>query len=132
VKRPVRILAFALVLVVACDSPTIPAPTTAPPGPTTTTTIVDDTCERLAEDLATWFEILIEVLDETPAETVADPDGWPEPLVALHQQTDALDARATALECELGTLQAEAFRRADLDPDSAVSRYLMRLLGMAE
>jgi hypothetical protein len=36
------------------------------------------------------------------------------------------------MECELGTLQAEAFRRADLDPDSAVSRYLMRLLGMAE
>jgi len=82
--------------------------------------------------MAAWFEILIEVLDEIPARTVADPETWPEPLVALHQQGDALDARATALECELGALQAEAFRRADLDPDSAVSRYLMGLLGMAE
>jgi hypothetical protein len=93
---------------------------------------VGDTCDRLAEDMAGWFEVLIEVLDETPARTVADPEAWPEPLVALHQQGDALDARAVALVCEPGALQAEAFRRADLDPDSAVSRYLIGLLGMTE
>jgi hypothetical protein len=127
-----RVALLLVVLVAACDSGTITPPTTAPPGPTTTTTIVDDTCDRLAEDMAGWFEILIEVLDDTPAATVADPETWPEPLVALHQQGDALDARAVALECELGALQAEAFRRADLDPDSAVSRYLIGLLGMEE
>jgi hypothetical protein len=29
-------------------------------------------------------------------------------------------------------LQADAFRRADLDPDSATSRYLMELFGLDE
>ena len=128
VKRAVVLIVFALA---ACDSGTV-APTTAPPGPTTTTTIVNDTCDRLAEDMAVWLEVLIEVLDETPAQVVANPEVWPEPLVALQQQGEPLDARGAALDCDPGALQAEAFRRADLDPDSATSRYLMGLLGLGQ
>lgn len=130
VKRAV-ILTF-LIFVAACDSGTVPTPTTAPPGPTTTTTIVNDSCERLAGDMAGWLEVLIEVLDDTPAQVVADPEEWPEALVALQQQGGPLDARGVALECDPGALQAEAFQLADLDPDSATSRYLMRLLGLDE
>jgi hypothetical protein len=121
-----------IVLLVACDSGTIPTPTTAPPGPTTTTTIVNDTCDRLAGDMAGWLEVLIEVLDDTPAQVVADPEVWPEALVALQQQGGPLDARRAALDCDPGALQADAFRRADLDPDSATSRYLMELFGLDE
>jgi hypothetical protein len=127
-----RAVILIILVLAACDSGTVVTPTTAPPGPTTTTTIVGDTCDRLAEDMAAWFEILIEVIDETPAAVVADPEAWPEPMVALHQQGGALDARAVALVCDPGALQAEAFRRADLDPDSPASRYLMGLLGLTE
>lgn len=124
--------AFFLVLtLVACDSPP-PTPTTAPPGPTTTTTLENDTCARLAADMADWFEILIEVLDETSAQDLADPERWPEPIVALQQEGDSLDARGAALECDPGGLQADAFRRASLDPDSELARYLMGLLGLSE
>lgn len=130
VKRAVILIVFVLA---ACDSgTTVPTPTTAPPGPTTTTTIVNDTCDRLAEDMAEWLEVLIEVLDATPAQVVADPEVWPEALVALQQQGGALDARGAALECDPGALQAKAFRQADLDPDSATARYLMGLLGLTE
>jgi hypothetical protein len=127
-----RVALLLVVLVAACDSGTVPTPTTAPPGPTTTTTIVNDTCDRLASDMAVWLEMLIEVLDDTPAQVVADPEAWPEALVALQQQGGPLDARGAAMECDPGALQAEAFRLADLDPDSATSRYLMGLLGLDE
>jgi len=128
VKRAVILLALALV---ACDSST-PTPTTAPPGPTTTTTIQNDTCERLAADMADWLEVFIEVLDQTSAQDVADPERWPEPVVAMFQEGDALDARGAALECDPGALQADAFRRASLDPDSELARYLMGLLGLLD
>lgn len=125
--------AILIVLVlVACDSPTPAPPTTAPPGPTTTTTLENDTCARLAADMADWFEILIEVLDEMDARDLADPERWPEPIVALQQEGDSLDARGAALECDPGALQADAFRRASLDPDSELARYLMGLLGLLE
>jgi len=128
VKRAAILLALILV---ACDSPT-PTPTTAPPGPTTTTTIENDTCARLAADMADWFELLVEVLDQTSARDLADRERWPEPVVALYQQSDSLDARGAALECDPGALQADAFRRASLDPDTPLAKYLMGLLGLEE
>ncbi|HSM01505.1 MAG TPA: hypothetical protein VK960_03550 [Acidimicrobiia bacterium] len=128
-KRAAILIAL---VIVGCDSPTPAPPTTAPPGPTTTTTIEDDTCARLAADMADWFEILIEVLDEMDARDLADPERWPEPIVALQQEGDSLDARGAALECDPGALQADAFRRASLDPDSELARYLMGLLGLIE
>lgn len=128
-KRAAILIALVLV---ACDSPTPAPPTTAPPGPTTTTTLENDTCARLAADMADWFEILIEVLDEMNARDLADPERWPEPIVALQQEGDSLDARGAALECDPGALQADAFRRASLDPDSELARYLMGLLGLLE
>ena len=127
-KRAVIVLALALV---ACDSPT-PTPTTAPPGPTTTTTIQNDTCQRLAADMADWLEVFIEVLDQTSARDLADQERWPEPVVAMFQEGDSLDARGAALECDPGALQADAFRRASLDPDRELARYLMGVLGLEE
>lgn len=125
-----RAAILIVLMLVACDSPTPTPPTTAPPGPTTTTTLENDTCARLAADMADWFEILIEVLDEASAQDIADPERWPEPIVALFQEGDSLDARGAALECDPGALQADAFRRASLDPDSELARYLMGLLGL--
>jgi len=127
VKRAVLVL---VVLLAACDSGTA-IPTTAA-GPTTTTTIENDTCERLAADTADYLEVVIEVLDLTRATELADPERWTEALVAIQQQGAQLDARAEIMECDLVELQAAAFRRARLDPDSPLSHYLLRLWGLEE
>ena len=121
-------VALALVLA-ACDS--APAtPTTSPPGlPTTTTTIDDDTCGRLAVDTARYLESLIEVLDGVTLDDARDRDSWPEGMVALEQQGKDLDARANAMRCDRGEVQTAAFLAADLDPDSDLARYLLTLLG---
>lgn len=124
-------IAFVLVALVlaACDSG--PAtPTTAPPGqPTTTTTIQNDTCARLAEDTARYLETVVEVLDDLSLDEVRDPSAWPEPMVALQQQGDDLDARAEAMRCDRAEIQTAAFAIARLDPDSGLADYLLVLLG---
>lgn len=116
-------------VVAACDSGTA-TPTTSPPGvPTTTTTIEDDTCGRLAADTATYLETLIEVLDQVTLDEARDPSAWPEALIALEQQGHDLDARAAEMRCDPGQVQTAAFLAADLDPDSDLARYLLALMG---
>jgi hypothetical protein len=128
--RIVRWLALGLIcaVVVACDtsSPTL---TTAPPG-APTTTIVDDTCDRLATDVARYLELVVDVLDDTPLETFRDPDSWPEALFALQQQGEALDLRAAAMGCDPAEVQARAFARSGARPDSGLASYLLGLLGI--
>ncbi|OFW64657.1 MAG: hypothetical protein A2135_04050 [Actinobacteria bacterium RBG_16_67_15] len=128
---PIRITALIVMLMVlaACDSGTV-SPTTSPPGvPTTTTTIVGDTCGRLAEDTAVYLETLVEVLDEVTLDETRDRDAWPEALVAMEQQGHDLDARAAEMRCDPGQVQTAAFLAADLDPDSDLARYLLDLMG---
>jgi hypothetical protein len=118
-----------LVAAAACDSGSV-SPTTSPPGvPTTTTTIPNDTCGRLAADTATYLETLIEVLDEVTLDEVRDPASWPEALIAMEQQGHDLDARAAEMRCDSGEVQTAAFLAADLDPDSDLARYLLALMG---
>lgn len=126
VKRLVPVLALWLT---ACTS-AAPTLTTAPPGPTTTTTIVNDTCEQLARDAADYLEVVVRVLDETSAEVLADPARWPEALVALQQQGSVLDRRAEAMRCDRADMQAAVFALADIDPRSPLARYLAELLGL--
>lgn len=128
VSRRLPILAVAVILVVtACDSG--PAtPTTAAPG-TPSTTIENDTCSRLAVDTARYLESLIEVLDDVTLEETREREQWPEGLVALQQQGEDLDTRATAMRCDRGEVQTAAFLAADLDPDSDLARYLLTLMG---
>jgi len=130
VPRRLPILAVAAVIVIAaCDTgPAIP--TTADPGtPSTTTTIENDTCGRLAADTARYLESLVEVLDEVTLEEIRDREQWPEGLVALEQQGKDLDARAGAMRCDPAEVQTAAFLVADLDPDSDLARYLLALMG---
>lgn len=126
------LLAFALFLVVACE-PSQPTLTTAPPGvPTTTTTIVRDNCDRLAADAAAHLDTVVRVLDTTPLESFRDPGEWPEAIVALKQQGEDLDRRMDALGCDPAEVQARAFSRVRVRPDSGLSRLLIELLGLAE
>ena len=128
VYRPIAVLVLA-VLLTACDSsPAIP--TTAPPDrPSTTTTIDNDTCGRVAQDTARYLETVILVLDRVTLDEVRDRDAWPEALIALQQQGEDLDTRADALRCDPADLQATAFQLARLDAESDLARYLLELLG---
>lgn len=120
---------FVATLLAACNSsPAIP--TTAPPdAPSTTTTIDNDTCGRVAQDSARYLETLIVVLDRVTLAETRDRDAWPEALIALEQQGEDLDARTDALRCDPADIQATAFHLARLEPRSDLGRYLLELLG---
>lgn len=123
-------VAVLALLLASCDSATS-TPTTADPSlPSTTTTIENDTCGRLAVDTARYLESVVEVLDDTTLAETRDRELWPEGLVALEQQGEALDARSDAMRCDRGQVQSAAFFAADLDPDSDLARYLLSLLGL--
>lgn len=125
--RRLPLLILALVLTVAaCDSSTPSIPTTAP-GSTTSTTIEDDTCARLAQDTAKYLETVVEVLDIVTLDELRDREAWPEALIALEQQGEDLDIRSDAMRCDRAEVQATAFRIARLDPDSDLARYLLDL-----
>ena len=123
-------LVIAAVLVAACDSGTV-SPTTSPPGvPTTTTTIENDSCRRLAADTAEYLETLIEVLDDVTVEQARSRDTWPEALFAMEIQGKSLDARSEEMRCDPAEIQSAAFGLAQLDPDSDLARYLLQLMGL--
>ena len=125
-----KCIAPLLALSLAACTSAAPAPTTAPPGPTTTTTIVNDTCSLLAQDAASYLEVVIRVLDETTTDVFVDPTQWPEALVALQQQGQDLDTRAAAMRCDRGAMQAAVFALVEIDPNSALARRLAELLGV--
>ena len=125
VRRLVPLLVVALS---ACHS-AAPTPTTAP-GSTTSTTIVNDTCSLLARDAATYLEVVIQVLNDTPTDVFTDRSQWPEALIALQQQGDDIDSRAVAMRCDRAEMQAAVFALADVDPQSSLARYLAELLGL--
>jgi hypothetical protein len=74
----------------------------------------------------------VAVLDETPLDEFRDREAWTEPLFALEEQGEILDARADRLQCDPARVQAEAFAQARLDPQSGLSTYLLELLGLME
>jgi hypothetical protein len=122
--------ALACALLAACD-PSPSTLTTIPPGtPTTTTSIVDDTCDQLATDTARYLELVLRVLDETSLEEFRDRDRWPEALFALQLQGADLDLRSDALGCDPAAVQEQAFQRARLGHDGRLAGYLLELLGL--
>lgn len=124
--------ALVCILLTACEPASSPL-TTVPAGtPTTTTSIVDDTCDRLATDTARYLELVVRVLDETPLEEFRDRDRWPEALFALQLQGADLDLRADALGCDPAAVQEQAFRRASLGHDGRLAGYLLELLGQGD
>jgi len=127
--RLVLLAVLVASIAAGCDSGTA-TPTTSPPGvSTTTTTIENDTCGRLAEATARYLELVVEVLDDATLAETRDPALWPEGLVALEQQGKDLDARSEKMRCDRGEVQTAAFLAADLDPDSELAHYLLQLLG---
>lgn len=95
----------------------------------TTTTLANDTCDRLATDTARYLELVVAVLDETPLDDFRDREAWTESLLALKEQGDLLDTRADRMRCDPARIQAEAFARARLDPESGLAAYLLEWLG---
>jgi hypothetical protein len=121
---------MCLLVLAGCD-PSTPTLTTMDPSGTTTT-LADDTCDRIATDTARYLELVVAVLDETPLDEFRDREAWTEPLFALEEQGEILDARADRLQCDPARVQAEAFAQARLDPQSGLSTYLLELLGLME
>jgi hypothetical protein len=126
----VKPLAFALVGVLAAGcTPSTPTLTTAQPG-APTTTIPRDSCDRLVDDAIRYFELVVEVLDDTALADFRDRGAWPEALVAIQQQGEDLDTRAEAMGCDAATVQSRVFAGARPRPDSGLARYLLALLGL--
>lgn len=124
------LVVLCVVALAACDSSTPTLTTIDPSEPTTT--LVDDTCDRLATDTARYLELVVAVLDETALDEFRDRETWTEPLHALEEQGEILDTRAERLGCDPARLQADAFAQARLDPESGLSAYLLDLLGLRE
>ena len=123
-------LAAACTVLLACDSGTAPTTTTFVPTTfvITTTTLPQDTCEDVVRDAARFLEDLVEQLDETSLDTFTDPERWPRELQELRQQGIALDERVAVLACDVAAVQAQAFDRADVDPDGPLADRLVELL----
>ena len=123
------LLALALVLsVAACDSSS-----SDPTGPTTslsttTTTIENDTCERVAADTVDYLERLLDILDETRLRELTDVESWPPELRDLQRSGKDLDLRVAALRCDPVAIQQHAFAEADLTPHGPLSEELLELL----
>jgi hypothetical protein len=120
-------LALAL-LVAACDSSS-----SDPTGPTTslsttTTTIENDTCERVAADTVRYLERLLDTLDETRLRELTDVESWPSELRDLQRSGKDLDLRVAALRCDRAAIQQYAFAEADLTPHGPLSEELLELL----
>lgn len=124
------LVAVCVVALAACDPGTPTLTTTDPSDPTTT--LADDTCDRIATDTARYLELVVAVLDETPLDEFRDREAWTEPLFALEEQGEVLDGRSDRMGCDPARIQAEAFARAQLDPESGISVYLLELLGFTE
>lgn len=120
--------AAAFVLVVAACSPSVAEPTATVPSSTTTTTIENDTCERVAADTVRFLDDLISELDETRLREFADRQAWPEDLIDLERSGRDLDIRVRALRCDPAVIQQTAFAEADLDPKGPLSERLLELL----
>jgi hypothetical protein len=129
VKSPlVAALVFGAAVLAACTAST-PTLTTAPPG-APSTTIAGDTCDRLVDDTTRYFELVIEVLDDTALDDFRDRDRWPEALLALEQQGEDLDTRSRVMRCDPAVVQERVFSDARLRPDSGLARFLLELLGL--
>ncbi len=117
-----------LVVVAACESsPVGPVgPTTS--GSTTTTTIDNDTCERVADATVGYLEDLIEGLDATRLSEFTDLEEWPQELRDLRRAGKDLDLRVNALRCDPVAIQQRAFAEANLDPQGPLSEELLELL----
>lgn len=98
------------------------------PSSTTTTTIENDTCERVAADTVRYLDDLVDELDDTRLREFTDRGGWPEGLVELERAGRDLDIRVRALRCDPAEIQQRAFAEADLDPDGPLSERLLELL----
>jgi hypothetical protein len=127
--RPLLVL-LCVLAVAACD-PSTPTLTTMDPL-ASTTTLADDTCDRVATDTARYLELTVAVLDETTLDEFRDREAWPEPLLALEEQGEILDSRADRLRCDPARIQADAFAQARLEPKSGLSQYLLELWGLEE
>jgi hypothetical protein len=134
VKRALLVL---VILIAACTSeqtaPTAVTSTLPPDLPTTTTsftttTLPEDSCENVTEETAELFEDLVGELNAMTTAEFLDRRRWPERLFYLENAGEQLDARIVVLGCDPGSVQAAAFDRVDVTPESFPAREMVRLL----
>lgn len=126
-----------MILVAACTSEQ-PAPTavtsTLPPDlpatttSFTTTTLPEDSCEKVTGEVAELFEDLVNELNAMTTAEFLDRRRWPEALFYLENAGEQLDARIEVLDCDPVSVQAAAFDRVDVTPESFPAREMVRRL----
>lgn len=118
-------LVVVFLAVVACESGTV-GPTTSTSS--TTTTIENDTCDRVAADTVSFLDSLIKELDDTRLAEFRDSADWPEDLRNLERAGRDLDIRVAALGCDPVAIQQRALDEANLIPEGPLSEGLIGVL----
>lgn len=102
---------------------------------TTTTTTLDITraCEVLGEETVEWLGSTVDALDAAPAVIETDPATWPAEVSDLVGRGRELDARATELGCDPGTIQAGVLAEAAvMRAEGRSGAFLLLLLRISQ
>jgi hypothetical protein len=127
VTRPLLALFVCVALVLGACSGDTPADSTASTS-STTTTIVGDTCERVADDAVTFIQDLLDELDRTRLVGFRERDDWSDDLVRLERLGADLDIRADVLRCDAAAIRRSVLERADLSSSGPLSEGLVEYL----
>jgi len=119
-------LVLAVLAVGACTSDEPAGPTSSTSS--STTTIVDDTCDRVAEDTVAFVEALLAELDTTRLIEFRERADWPDELVRLERLGADLDIRVDALGCDADGIRLAVLERADLSSAGPLSEGIVEFL----
>lgn len=122
---------LALVLAAAaCDGGGDAVTTTEAPGTSTTaSTVPSRVCEDLASDAIEWVEDLAAELEGIRYEVLVDRALWPESLILVDEQGDALQAESDAAGCDEGLIRgAVVAAAAQMEADGRAAQLLLDLL----
>jgi len=122
---------LALVLVAAaCSGDGDAVTSTVAPGTSTTTpTVPSRVCEDVAADAVEWVEDLAAELEGIRYEVLVDRALWPEGLIRVEEQGDALQAESDAAGCDESLISGAVVAAASrMEADGRTAQLLLDLL----
>jgi len=129
VKQIISVLAVVIVAA-ACSGDGGASTSTAAPGTSTTiSTVPSRVCEDLAVDAVEWVEDLAAELEGIRYEVLVDRALWPESLIRVDEQGDALQAESDAAGCDESLIRgAVVVAASQMEADGRTAQLLLELL----